>query len=176
MKTLTFKLIGTNPFLMHAGKNIDNTPKDFKDWPDSEKAEAVAYRNPSTRELVLPASNFMRGLVSAGKYVKPSNSPKTRVLTPLLTAAVTPAKAEFSFGTTEYAIDKQSVVVQHQRIPRVRPSLDNWQIAGVALHYDESMIVVNDLKEAIVKLGALIGLGDFRPEKKGFFGTFKVEF
>ena len=175
MKTLDFTLIGTNPFLMHAGKSIDNVPKDFKDWPDDQKAEAVAYRNPKTRELVLPASNLMRGLISAGKYVKPSNAPKMRVLTPLLTAAVTPAKSEFSFGTQEYAIDKQSVVVQKQRIPRIRPRLDEWQVA-VTLNYDENMISVADIKEAVVKLGSMIGLGDFRPEKKGWFGTFTVKF
>lgn len=175
MKTLDFTLTGTNPFLMHAGKSIDNLPKDFKDWPDEQKAEAVAYRNQTTRELVLPASNFMRGLISAGKYVKPSNMPKMRVLTPLLTAAVTPAKSEFGFGTTKFAIDKQGVVIQKQRISRVRPRLDKWE-TSVSLHYDESMISVNDIKEAVVKLGSMIGLGDFRPEKKGWFGTFTVKF
>jgi len=59
------------------------------------------------------------------------------------------------------------------RINRVRPRLDNWELSLV-LEYDDTLLTEQQLRKIVDDTGQRVGLLDFRPEKKGYFGRFVV--
>ena len=66
------------------------------------------------------------------------------------------------------------VVVQRQRIARTRAKFDPpWSIVGIA-DVDPELVDVQKLTAWLEVGGRRIGLGDWRPERSGFFGRFTV--
>jgi hypothetical protein len=56
---------------------------------------------------------------------------------------------------------------------RVRPGLSNWQ-ARLTFSYNASMISPQGIMELLDAAGYGVGLGDWRPEKKGDKGRFRI--
>ena len=75
--------------------------------------------------------------------------------------------------TTQFTVP---VVVNGSRIPRTRAKFDcPWSVVGVA-DVDEELVDKAQLTAWLALGGRRIGLGDWRPEKKGgVFGRFDVE-
>jgi hypothetical protein len=75
----------------------------------------------------------------------------------------------------DYAIDARRAIVQKQGIIRHRPRFDEWA-CEFTIEYDPLLIrnpklIVDILQDA----GNRIGVGDYRPARKGFFGRFLVK-
>ena len=67
------------------------------------------------------------------------------------------------------------VVVASQSILRTRAKFDcPWSVVGVA-DVDEELVDKAQLTAWLALGGRRIGLGDWRPEKSGFYGRFDVE-
>lgn len=73
-----------------------------------------------------------------------------------------------------WKIDSRPVVVQKARIMRHRPLFPEWS-AEFTIYYDEQQFTENIVKEILENAGAFVGIGDYRPERGGPFGRFKVE-
>jgi len=56
---------------------------------------------------------------------------------------------------------------------RNRPRLDNWTTT-FTLQYAPTLLTAAQLRQVVDDAGSRVGLGDFRPEKKGMFGRFQV--
>ncbi len=69
-------------------------------------------------------------------------------------------------------IDIRPVVVQRARIPRVRPKFINWS-AEFTFEIREGM-TSEIVKQILEEAGISHGIGDFRPNKGGRFGTFTI--
>jgi hypothetical protein len=56
---------------------------------------------------------------------------------------------------------------------RYRPRFDQWG-AKFRLILNDQMLSSEDAHRLLNEAGESIGIGDFRPEKRGPFGTFRV--
>ena len=75
----------------------------------------------------------------------------------------------------DYEIDARPVVVPatRGRIIRYRPRLDQWKV-DFLLEDDDGLLSATQTRQILDDTGLRVGLLEFRPEKKGPFGRFKV--
>ena len=74
----------------------------------------------------------------------------------------------------EYEIDSRRAVVQGQGIIRSRPRFEQWA-CEFEIIYDTALVTnAQALLPIVADAGARIGVGDFRPEKNGWFGRFAL--
>ena len=75
-------------------------------------------------------------------------------------------------ATTQFTVP---VVVQRRRIARTRARFDPpWSLVVVA-DVDPELVDAEQLRAWLEAGGRRIGLGDWRPEKSGFYGRFTVD-
>jgi hypothetical protein len=73
----------------------------------------------------------------------------------------------------KYEIDLRRVVIQRQGIIKARAVLPEWK-ARFTIVYDARFLNAKLLKDVLDDAGARIGILAYRPQKKGWFGTFEV--
>jgi len=77
--------------------------------------------------------------------------------------------------TDGWEVDSRAVVIPATggRIMCHRPRLDKWS-CSLSLMVDSKGMSAELVRNLIDDAGSKVGLGDFRPERKGPFGRFKV--
>jgi hypothetical protein len=91
----------------------------------------------------------------------------TEELVPLLRLDGTPIK--------DYVIDARRAIVQRQGIIRRRPRFEEWT-ATFTIEFDPVLIPKPEIIPEIMNDGGnRMGVGDFRPQKNGPFGRFRVK-
>jgi hypothetical protein len=80
-------------------------------------------------------------------------------------------------GTDKYEIDLRAVRNLNYRIPKARAKIPEWSLAFQIVYYKPIVngVVLDHLENAIQEGGRLKGLLDYRPEHKGWFGTFELQ-
>lgn len=141
-----------------------------------EQAERSAYWNEDHTELVFPAWNLRSGLVQAASGLKlPSN--KKISLPAIIAGDVEIGPPMLGFGTKEYKVDTRRAVIQRQGILRSRAWLPKWRLI-LKISWETSTLEDDfdkiTLPELLATLGERIGIGDFRPMRRGPFGKFRV--
>ena len=69
---------------------------------------------------------------------------------------------------------KVPVVVNRSRIIRARPKFRTpWEV-GITVDVDDDLIEQRHLEDWVDIAGRRIGIGDWRPEKSGEYGRFKM--
>ena len=137
-----------------------------------EQAEIAAYRDAETQELYVPGIAFQRALIAGAVFSKG----KGRSSLQKSAAACLMIKPErISLGTKKYEIDIRPVVVPatRGRINRARPRLDEWKL-NLEIEYDDVLLTESQVRKIVDDTGKRVGILDFRPEKKGYFGRFIV--
>jgi hypothetical protein len=172
---------GLTPLLLHnpAGSMFvaAGASKGRKIPTPEDEAEKATYRL-ENGTLAIPAIAIRNCLVSAsGAYKRGRYNLRTFLshimvepeLVPLLSSAGKPIK--------DYEIDIRRAVVNKSGIMRARPKITIWQ-ASFEVIYDPEMLANEDAEALFAKIltdgGSRIGIGDYRPEKKGWFGRFQV--
>lgn len=76
---------------------------------------------------------------------------------------------------TSFEVDSRPVTIPATkgRVMRHRPRFDNWG-ARFELLVNDDLLEVETAHQLLTEAGLGIGIGDFRPEKRGPFGTFRV--
>jgi hypothetical protein len=78
----------------------------------------------------------------------------------------------------DYVVDLQPVVVGRGRVMRARPKIIKWATEAEFI-LDSLLARPEDLKQALLDAlawgGRYCGIGDYRPEKGGPFGRFRIE-
>lgn len=74
-----------------------------------------------------------------------------------------------------FEVDSRPVTIPATkgRIMRHRPRFNEWG-AKFRLYVDDSVLDLSVAHQLLNEAGQTIGIGDFRPEKRGPFGTFRV--
>jgi hypothetical protein len=175
-----FRIVGMSPLLQNNPLNFIGGDEQValaakKKYNDEEEARLRLYIN-KDGNYYHPSISFLRSMakaVSGLKYGKVSAPMLIRgsvfvafPQTVLLDANGEPAR--------NYVLDKQPVVVSHARIARVRPMWPEWQ-CQLWLEVDVARITEDQVRAALELAGRIIGVGDFRPEKGGPYGRFRVE-
>lgn len=131
--------------------------------------------------LYIPGPNLFACLIAAGTFHKAGKSKLTTMKTSLIPAGVAvdelvcPLTDEHGTPLTEWEVDSRSVVIPSTggRIMAHRPRVDAWR-CSFTLDVDTSMFTPNLIRAVVDDAGKKIGLGDFRPARKGPFGRFVV--
>lgn len=184
MKTLRFRLIGESPLLMHSPLSMrayeGNEGLARKKIPTpEEEAEMGLYKN-GGGTLYFPAVGVRNSMLGGAKGMKIG---KTAAAS-LLSGAVLMVEEDFPVTdaegepmTTYTTIDMRRVVVQKNGIVRSRPRIEPpWQIPCV-YWFDEDVFGdnINPVVGALERAGKIIGIGDYRVEKRGWFGRYHAE-
>jgi hypothetical protein len=76
----------------------------------------------------------------------------------------------------DWTVDERPVVIPatRGRVLRYRPIFDNWSIEAT-LHVDTRLVDAKLLRRIVDDAGDYVGVGDFRPAKKGPYGRFVVD-
>ncbi len=168
-RTIEVEITGTSPLLMHRFPLVSE--ENLKNQTPSVQAEASAYRDEGG-ELYLPGVNLWRSLISAAAFSKGKG--RASLQKPAAACLlVTPER--LMLGTKKYAIDSRAVVVPatRGRVVRHRPRLNEWSVV-FTLEFDDALISANEVRRVVDDAGLRVGVGDFRPEKKGPYGRFSV--
>lgn len=148
--------------------------------PAEMEAEWGTYRD-DAGGLVIPAVWIQRCLIEAGKMFR-SPQRKMASMAREFSSGISTAPGHSSFALidangeqiTDYEIDTRRAIVQRQGIMRSRPFIRSpWQ-AEVWMQRDAGVIDGEFVLKAIILAGSQIGIGDYRPEKSGPFGRFRV--
>ena len=187
MDTIEFTLKSTTPLLMHnpAGMSAPSASLGRKRIPSPEdEAEKAAYRNEDGK-LVFPAIGVRNSILSGAKGMRIGKL----AARPIISGAILllddwfPLLNEAGDPLDDYVIDTRRVVIQKAAIFRSRPRIDNWLMlcsfnyqkvrdAQGKLFYLASKEIIHD---ALERAGQVIGLGDYRIEKTGWFGGFSID-
>jgi hypothetical protein len=75
----------------------------------------------------------------------------------------------------DFEVDSRPVTIPATkgRVMRHRPRWDQWG-AKFDLLVDDNLLSIDMVQQLLTEAGQSIGIGDFRPEKRGPFGTFRV--
>ena len=120
-----------------------------------------------------PATHIDRALIEAGKKLKVKGQGKA-TYSKLFGSMVAVEEFEIQHKKQDYTIHKCLVVIPATkgRVMRYRPMFKNW---ALEFHIEfEDEISPEVVKEALEIAGRYVGIGDWRPEKKGKFGKFQV--
>lgn len=182
MKTITVEIRGTSPLLIH------------RFGEDAEQAKAtrrivVDQRDPLTEATkhayIAPDGTYYfsafaipNAMGAAGSNHKVKGSRKTlRFIVPsaVRVTADTITILNGEGPAKRFEVDSRPVTIPATkgRIMRHRPRFDCWG-AKFDLVIDDSAISPETAHQLLNEAGQSIGIGDFRPEKRGPFGTFRV--
>ena len=139
------------------------------------QAERTAYRDEKTGELYLPGPNLFAALIEAGKFHKIGKSKVTTQKSSLIPAGLTVLDMMCPLGASDFEVDSRRIVNPSTNGARLRhrARLDEWQ-ATFTVEVDESMFSPSFVRLIVDDAGKKVGVGDFRPAKRGPFGRFVV--
>jgi len=184
MKVVNLKIEGVTPLLVHkfseraeseVTTNIRGSSLGKERGTPKEQAESVAYRNKEKR-LYIPASNLYRSLIEAGKFHKNGKKTVTTQKNSLVPAGVSLiGNEDLPLTPQDYEVDSRPVVIPSTggRIMRHRPRWDKWSLS-FSIIINEEIFTETFVRQLVDDAGQKIGLGDFRPDRKGLFGQFRV--
>ena len=179
MKQLHFTLEGTLPLLQH---NIRSMQDGEKILPPEEAAELASYTLPDG-SLCMPAAAVRNALLRAavGKQGRDERTKKKVPMSRILPGAVLFADDWFPLvdgegnPIREYKIDIRSVHIQGRgRVPRARARIDLPWYLVCTFGYDPEIVPPSIIEELLNDAGRTVGIGDFRLERKGAFGGFRL--
>jgi hypothetical protein len=124
----------------------------------------------------VPGTNIFRAIIDAGVFHKAGRSKIPTQKSSLVPAAVNLVDLTCPLlGQPAWEVDSRSVVIPSTggRIMCHRPRFDRWSIS-FGLEVDLGMFAMPLVRQLLDDAGKRIGLGDFRPARKGPFGRFVV--
>lgn len=145
-----------------------------RDISREKEAEAKLYTNGKKKSYGLPGENFYSCLINAGRFHKLEG--RTKISTQdstLLPSFLTLQESflEFDKGAKWVVDARKGRNEKGQALCLVRPKFPEWGF-WATLEIDESQVQVEMIKALVATAGSRVGLGDFRPDKKGPFGRF----
>ena len=98
-------------------------------------------------------------------------------LSGLLAGTIRVEPEKIPLGHCNYEIDERAVVIQRSRVLKWRAKIPEWK-ASFTIIYDKTVLtptIVQTLQKILEDAGRRMGLLDYRPQHKGWFGTFLLE-
>lgn len=176
MNTYKVEIKGLTPYLMNRfDESLLDEPK-RKITPqalEKKMLEKKFYRNKGGK-LYIPSTQIIGCLVNAGKEFKLKGTSRA-TYSKKFGASLSVVGDEIVMTKQKYNIFRISGVNPNTggRVMISRPRFEEWGLKFV-LSCDDDDIKEEVIKPALVLGGKSVGIGDWRPDKKGRFGKFKV--
>lgn len=174
---INVKIRGLTPLLMNR-LNPESlktkSRKRTKEYDPEEEARNSAYiaEIDGKEQLYIPGYAVYSMIIkTAGQY----KSGKLYI-SALLAGTIRIEPEKIPLGHCNYEIDERPVVIQRNRVLKHRAKIPEWE-ATFTIVYDRTLpqAVIKTLKTILEDGGRRMGLLDYRPQHKGWFGTFMVE-
>jgi hypothetical protein len=122
-----------------------------------------------------PGPNLYRAIIDAGRFIKAGREKITTTKSSLVPAGIWMREIEIPIIDGAWEPDTRTVVnpATQGRMIACRPRFDRWQLT-FTLDVDDKMFSTQLVRQLVDDAGHKIGIGDFRPSRKGPFGRFKV--
>ena len=179
MKTYKATIQGTTPLLMNRPNQLEisDKSKDVKreNRTSKEMAEDKLYKD-ANGKIYIPATHIQGSLIGAGKQKKMGGKGSAKATySKVVGYAVQINPFEILHKKTKWDVFSILAVnpTTHGRNPLHRPILKEWE-ADFEVSFDEDQIEPSVLKEIFDIAGKFVGIGDWRPEKKGPYGKFQL--
>lgn len=188
MKTIKMTWTGIRPLVMHNGQLADKKnpfvraikpilqKKTKMNDSDFEQVERLEWEGglywSNELGLVIPSDNIERCLQLGAQKSRLGKDVQAAVLCSEPEYKLVydgPKTIEGLYKDPRFSLRK-GVVVQKNRVIRVRPMIPTGWSVAFELEYDDTVVDEKGLRMAAVNAGAMIGLGDWRPK----FGRFIV--
>jgi hypothetical protein len=182
VKTIQVEIKGITPLLVHrfgeeaeAGKQ--SRPAMVADANPRETARKVAYIA-EDGTFYFSAFSIPNAMGSAGSNHKMKGTRKTaRFVVPsaIRMTSDTITILNCDDPAKDFEVDARPVTIPSTkgRVMRYRPRFNEWG-AKFDMVVNETLMTVELAHRLLEEAGQQIGVGDFRPEKRGPFGTFRV--
>jgi hypothetical protein len=170
---LDVEIKGTEPLLMNRFIDESGMVKE-KNLSPLEMAKKKCYED--KEGLYYPTDNIYSCLIEAGKFHKHGKVKVTTARSSLIPAGLKISGDRIYFKTPKtWEIDSRAVVnpATGGRMMCHRPMLKGWELE-FTLILDTTMFSSKFIKELLHDAGSKVGLGDYRPQRKGKYGTFIV--
>jgi len=176
MKKYKITIEGTSPLLMNRPSMlIGDISKDKKPLTNDYEGQAKQklYINPKGK-LYQPSTHFMGALIEAGKHKKVVGKGKA-TYSKICGYAAQIEEFEIPHEIQEWEVFTVLAVNPNTkgRNPLSRPMLKKWKLTFHVV-FDDSEIQPSIMKELFDIAGRIVGIGDWRPQKKGPYGKFQV--
>jgi len=178
MKTYKVTVEGITPLLMNRPNQLDigEEAKDRKRETRTPKeiAEEKLYKDAKGR-IYIPATWFQGALIEAGKQKKMMGKGSSKATYSKVVGSCVEINPFEIILNADWKVFSILVVNPNTKGRNIshRPCFDKWKVEFECT-FDENQIEVPVMKELFDIAGRLVGVGDWRPAKKGRFGKFHV--
>jgi len=177
-KKIDVEIRGLTPLLMNRLNPESLKSKSrmrTEQYSTTEDAKNSAYMAEidGKKQLYIPCEAIYSMIINTAKQYKV----RRMSLASLLAGTMRVEPEKVPLGTDQYEVDERAVVIQNQRVLKGRAKLQKWS-ASFQLVYDSKRLptgIEKTLLEILEDAGTRMGLLDYRPQHKGWFGTFTVE-
>lgn len=182
MKTIEVEIKGITPLLIHRFTECSEQKSATRRVEVEQRDPLVeATKNAyvaSDGTFYFSAFSIPNAMSSAGSNHKMRGSRKTLRFVVPSAVRVTSDIITILNGSgpaSRFEVDSRPVTIPATkgRVMRHRPRFDAWG-ARFSLLLDDSLLGADTAHQLLNEAGQSIGIGDFRPEKRGPFGTFRV--
>jgi hypothetical protein len=146
----------------------------LREYDQEKEAEASAYIATinGKKQLYVPGYAVYSMLIrAAGQYKSRRTS-----LSGILAGTIRVEPEFIPLGHCNYEVDVRPVVIQRMRVIKARAKIPEWEIS-FQIVYNKRILtdeIVKTLETILDDAGTRMGLLDYRPQHKGWFGTFEV--
>lgn len=129
-------------------------------------------------EPMIPGMNVFRCIVEGGRFHKVGKKQVTTLKNSVLYACASINEIEIPIIHRQpWKVDTRAVRIPATggRILAHRPMFDDWSL-NFSIDFVEEMLGEKFLRDILDDAGKRVGLGDFRPDCKGPYGKFVVNF
>jgi hypothetical protein len=181
MKTATVKLESLSPYSQSKHYTEDDVPKKPRELHDAYERRTWRHRMHATHDgfVEIPGLSFANGIKDAAKTLGkkvPGRGSKT--YTQVFAAGVMcpgsiklPIKVDDVRGE-ELFVPSDGIPGSGKRVAKVFPRIDGWSGVVTFMLFDD-LITEDVFTEVLTVFGIQVGVGRFRPARRGFYGMFK---
>jgi len=177
-KKIDVKIRGLTPLLMNRLNPESLKTKSrmkMQEYSTVDDAAKSAYMAEieGKKQLYIPQEALYSMIINTAKQYRV----RRMSLSSLLAGTMRVEPEKVPLGTDKYEVDERAVVIQNQRVLKGRAKLPKWS-AKFQIVYDSKRLpdgIEATLKEILEDAGTRMGLLDYRPQHRGWFGTFTVE-
>lgn len=181
------KLIGLPPgMLMHrfgdaeavqatSGAGRVAAPQD--ETKPRDQAARCLYTTQDETKPIIPPTWFLGSWQAAGRDYKIGKRQVSTSKSSMIPAAFTIMDEALIITPGTWEVDTRPVVIPSTggRILRHRPRFEGGWSVSLTLDVDVSIISMTMAREIVDAAGKRIGIGDFRPQRSGPFGRYRVD-